>query len=365
MTDINTNQDISDFVKQYGFDAVKDLGVDIREYPHYKVLNYGIKSPKHHAIVDQCRALIVDNYGDVLCRSFDRFYNWGEDQKSNEFDISRAIVQEKLDGSIIMCWHNKYLHRWNVSTRSMAHAEGETNIGNSFYSIVERACRGQTDLAIEYLFFPLNRQYTHIFEITSPENRIVTPYSEYKLTYLASRCTVSGEYSYFTGYFKDVGINIPKEYSFSTVDDCIKAAKELPTLEEGYVAKIGDWRIKIKNPSYLAVATLRMNGAISPRRIARLVFAEDEEEYLQYFPEDRQFFQKYVDAYVELKAQLAQAQFNFSNIEDQKEFAVTIKDLPYKHFLFALRAGKNYVSVVDKMTDESKLNLLERMLEHG
>jgi len=60
----------------------------------------------------------------------------------------------------------------------------------------------------------------------------------------------------------------PVYSSFETIEDIEEALKDLPVLEEGYVCYIPEqqWRIKIKNPSYLAVAHMRVNGVISAKK---------------------------------------------------------------------------------------------------
>lgn len=49
--------------------------------------------------------------------------------------------------------------------------------------------------------------------------------------------------------------NRPKIYKFDTFENITNSLRDLPTFDEGYVCRINDWRIKIKNPSYFSDCT--------------------------------------------------------------------------------------------------------------
>jgi len=141
-------------------------------------------------------------------------------------------------------------------------------------------------------------------------------------------------------------------------ENIFKEMKNLPTLDEGYVCNHNGWRLKVKNPSYLAVAHLRENGIISPKRVAILVFEQDHDEYLFYFPEDHIFFDPYINAYKNMMKDITESIEKHKDIQDQKTFALIIKDLPCKNILFCLRKGNTFESICDKMNDNAKERLL-------
>ena len=146
---------------------------------------------------------------------FDRFFNYGEDQKSDLFDISEARVLEKIDGSLILIWWNPYLNEWTVSTRKMAHAEGETKFGNTFVDVV-RGILGSRKIEETFI-----KGHTYVFEMVSPETRVVKPYSKYALYALTMRNNKTGQESpsgaRVAAY--ELGLDVPKEYSFGTIED--------------------------------------------------------------------------------------------------------------------------------------------------
>lgn len=344
-------------------------GIVITHYPDRVVLNYNqVESPKFDKVCDECRGLILSypDY-DILCRSFDRFYNYGEGGyfEEDQFNILRAETQQKIDGSLINIYYDG--NRWCCATRKRAFAEGETNKGNTFKSVVEKAL----GFPIEEIVLPKN--YTYICEVVSPETRVVVPYKEYKLYLLAVRSNVTGEYLDKDNYDlarEKLQVEVPDVYKFNSFDEILKTVKELEPMSEegeGYVCydPVTQNRIKIKNPGYLAIAHLRENGAISNKRIAKLVFEQDYEEYLIVFPEDQEFFDPYIQAYERMIEDIRETYNKYKDIESQKEFALNVKDLSIGSIMFNLRKGLTLEQTFDNMTDRKKVELLETYKEES
>ncbi len=44
-------------------------------------------------------------------------------------------------------------------------------------------------------------------------------------------------------------------------------------------------------------------------------------------------------------------------IENQKEFALLVKDLPVSGILFRMKKGESYEQIVDRINDNSKINI--------
>jgi len=355
---------VQEILKERGLKGLEKYSIKVTEYDNYVVLNYNqIKSPKHKQVVKECRSLIIDkNNWKVLARGFDRFFNYGEDQHSKDFDITKAACWEKIDGSLVLVWFNPYENKWCAATRSLAHAEGLTPKGNSWLSVIERAFGDSINKKFEFV----PKENTYIFEVVSPETRVVKPYPTYDIFLLAIREAETGIEKpelkeWVAGH---LNVNRPKTYRFDSIDEIMKASKELDTFDEGYVCGILEngecWRIKVKNPAYLAIANFRNNGAISNRRIAMLVFRNDESEYLQYFPEDREFFEPYIQARKEFFNEINELWDLYGNIENQKEFALIVKDTRCANLLFSLKKGLTLEEALEKLSDSSKLQLLEK-----
>lgn len=94
---------VIDFIKEHGLEKLQEeLHIVVSDYPDRVVLNYSqIASPKLDPIVRECRALILRKSDwSIMSRSFDRFFNYGEDQNSDSFDITKATCAEKMDGCL-------------------------------------------------------------------------------------------------------------------------------------------------------------------------------------------------------------------------------------------------------------------------
>ena len=359
---------VQEFIKANGIMALADapLNIKVREYPEqgYFMLNYDqIESPKNNEITIECRSLIVDKDGNVISRSFDRFFNYGEmPEFYTDFDINRSIVAEKADGSLIKVYFSPATNRWEISTRSQAFGEGPHAIGGVFRDWVLRAM-GLTELEFQGAMVLFEQDVTLIMEYTGPENRIVTPYEKSEMVMLAVRNNVSGSYEdaqHYVDLLVGYGMNIrmAHEYKLETFDDILKAARDLPTLTEGYVVydPVSGKRVKIKNPSYVAVHHLRENGVPSIKRIFALVLENEQDEYLSYFEQDRPLFEPVIAEVEAYRQALMRNWETVKHIEDQKEFALAVQKFKGTPFFFnAKKAKTSAVHEFDEAPVEKKI----------
>lgn len=346
------------------FNKLKDkFGIKSNLYEDRLVLNYSqIDGDKHDTMSKECRALIL-HYPEtdkVMSRSFDRFFNYNEDPRTDEYNILKSKIYEKVDGSLISVYHDS--KELCIGTRSMAFAEGETPIGVSYKDLVLRVRPYLFDTINKRMNPKLVSESTFIFELCTPENRVVKQYDGDRLFLLGVRNKITGEFQ--DDWVVDqiagkLGFDRPEEIWLNSYEAIAKNISKLPAMDEGYVCNWDNWRIKIKNPAYLAIAHLRENGVISPKRIAKLIFLEDEEEYLGYFPEDKKYFDPYKDAYIDFRENLQYIWTCVKDIKDQKEFALEVKDLEISAFLFAMKKGLTYEEILGRTSDNRKLELLE------
>ena len=356
---------VQKYIQDNGLDSLeRDLGIVITRYDDRIVLNYSmLDSPKFHPVCDECRGLILSwPELNILCRPFNRFYNYGEGDffTEDEFNLNRMICSSKIDGSLINIYHDG--NDWCCATRKRAFAEGETAKSNTFKDVVDRAFPEWQDKMDTF-----SREFTYIYEVVSPETRVVVPYDDYYIYLLAMRSNVNGDFldvKAVDDVAKVLGVYRPKRYKFNNLDEIVKSSKELEPMDEegeGYVCfdHKTDNKVKIKNPSYLAIAHMRENGAISNKRIAKLVFERDYEEYLNLFPEDIEFFDPYIQAFYNMMEDLMKMWNENKDIEDQKEFALNVKDHKLASILFQLRKGLALEDMFDKLHDKKKQELLE------
>jgi len=347
-----------------------ELGIVVSKYGDRVVLNYSqISSPRFHPVCDECRALILSlpDYK-VVSRSFDRFYNLGElDHIIKDVDITKMITLTKEDGSLINVYH--WDEWWHASTRKQALGEGHSVYGTVFNDLFQNTL----EVPLNTLMRPFNKEYTYIFEVCTPENRVVKRYPKPSVFLLAIRNKNTGEYLSYdrlescAGAFNQRGanVNLPEKFTFKSFSDIKNAIENLPTLDEGYVLwneKTG-FRIKMKSPSYVAIHQIRNNGELSPKNISILIYKNEYKEYLSYYEEDKEFFVPYINAYNKMINEINTIYDKYKNIENQKEFALQVKDLPVAPVLFSMRKGQKLYDILDSFNDNRKLYLLEKYKE--
>lgn len=353
------------YIKENGIQKLnEEFGIMVKLYDEgLYVLNYDqINSPKANPIVMECRGLIIDHNFNIVSRSLDRFFNLGEQPDTQvHLDWSKAECAEKVDGSLIKIYNWK--GTWYCSTRGTAFAESNCNFGDSFKSLIFKALDCDDEGEFQHLCnLWLDADWTYILELTCRENRVVKSYDGYTLHYLASRHNQSSEFG--DDYEKQAALMIGAReinaYKFSSVDDCINTAKHLPDLEEGYVVyQAGKPVCKVKSPAYVAVHHIRGEG-LSPKRIMQLVLINEQDEYLNYFPEDEKFFTPYVEALQELLNDIVVVYDRFEGIIEQKEFALSVKDYPFSGVLFQARQKKkDVIETFHEQSEAFKMKLLE------
>ena len=345
---------VQKYLIENGIEKLKsEFKIKVREYEDRIVLNYDqIESPTFHEIVDECRNLILSKPDfNVVSQSFARFYNLGQGVQSKAgetisemriassngkiiftegFDICKALIQTKLDGSLISVYY--FGGKWNIATRSTAIGEGESNFGRTFAELFKTA---QEYKDLEMFLSKLSTvhiKHTWIFELTSPESRVVTPFSETHITLIGARNNETGDEldsEKLNFWAEQMKVKRPEQFKFSTLNDIVEFVNGRSWMDEGVVLVFeqpsgSHKRLKVKNLKYLAISHMRENGNISPKSIIRLILTNEQEEYLSYFEDDRKyvdFVQKEID---DVKNHLNEVYNKHKDIVVQKDFALAI-----------------------------------------
>lgn len=355
------------FIQEHGIHALTDgLGITIREHPDGLInLDYSqIDSPKLHPVVLECRGLIlVKDTLEVACRPMGRFFNYTEPGCTAVLDES-ADFYPKVDGSLIKIYY--FNGKWYIATRGTVFADNTTHMSDvTFADLVYRALHVDNHIHFSALADNyLNKNISYNFEVTSVENRVVTRYEGYTLTYLNSRITKTGEYIDQSDIVQKFGAKIQTPLKFKNAEEAVLYVDQLVDLQEGLVVyNNGMPSGKLKNTLYVHVHHSRGDGPITIKRIKNLIYEQDHEEYLGYFPEDTPLFQPYIAAYNNLFVRFAESWNDVKDIQDQKEFAIAVKDLPYKGLLFSKRQDveQSVTFMLSKLTTNSRYGLLDAL----
>lgn len=250
----------------------------IQEEGNLVMLKYNqINSDFAEPIVQECRGLILYKpTWDVVCFPFIKFFNYGE-AYAVEIDETELNIYQKIDGSLAKVWYFEGV--WRLSSNGVIDAsEVIMNDGVNFQSLFMR-CLNTYGLDWQSFTATLDKNYTYMYEMATPDNKVVISYDKYSLYYLGQR----NIHTFQEEYIPDTRIDNVKVYKFNSIEEIINSANELPDTEEGYVVRDKYWnRVKIKNPVYFMLHKIANNG--KPDFI-QYVLENNTEELLAYFPE--------------------------------------------------------------------------------
>jgi len=315
--------------------TIKDNGV-------YTILNYNqIDSDFTNPVVRVARGIIINDIEEIVCHPFDKFANYGESY-ADKIDWSTARVEEKRDGSIIKVWYAEGV--WHLSTNGMIDAF-ETDLptpmndcasfGSLFVIAAGNTCGSYGDFLKKIDPY---KNYTLMFELTSPWNRVVVPYTDTTITYIGARNKDTDQEELL-----DIGIKKPESYSFATFEDILENIQTLPFSKEGYVVVDANWkRNKVKSLAYVAAHHLKNNGIISYERAYELIKRNEQEEFLSYFPEYKEVFDEVREKYQHTLREIGKAQANAYNwlltCQTKKDFAMRVlgEDVHVRPYMFAV-----------------------------
>jgi hypothetical protein len=355
---LTTAQSFEQLTEQFAIKVkhYEDEGIVLLDY-------HMLDSPKLHPVVIECRSLILQfNTFDVVSRKFDRFFNYGEAlDYYHDFDLARSVIMEKADGSLIGVYHHN--GKWHISTRGMAFAEGEHVMGGTFREKVLDAF-GVSEEGFQQTFNGFPKDTTLVFEYTSPENRIVTKYEEPLMVLLsANNGKTEWEYAiaYKELYLMGLKFRPVSTYNASDMDAVVQLANSLPDLQEGFVIydPVSNKRMKVKSSLYVVAHAIRGNDPLPTKKnLLNLLFTGELDEFIAYFPEWAEKAEEVRSEVLLVQQGLAEAWNNYHQIEDQKEFALSIKNVKHNGILFQARKVETDITEVWKNLDiQKKINM--------
>lgn len=365
------------FIQENSFAKLaEDYGISITSdneaEPNLVCLNYDqIASPKSHPISQECRGLIINKDTlEIVSRSFDRFYNYGEvPEQTKKVDFSRALTFEKLDGSLINWYYNETRKQFVFGSRGTT--TGRSAITKSRHSYHHLIClalgvdvsdlnplvaedenwlnmvRYNEYLARinEHLAAQLCKGYTYITELVSPHINIVTQYTETAMYLLGTRHIATGDYinGSFDHETTPTIFSFPTVYPTSTLEEIMEViagmSRGTDALQEGVVVfdPANGIRTKLKNTVYLK-AHRNLGREIDEKSILELVAANEEAEYLTYYPTDAPLFTAYQEARQQviesLHTLIVRANECVTNGDNINVIAKWLKDEKNNEFIF-------------------------------
>ncbi len=352
--------ELQDYLRNWGLTRLcNEFKIKVnrhKDFPNLVCLKYSqLESPLDNKIVQQCRGIILDEKENwqIVSYPYDKFFNYGETQAAT-INWDNAIVYDKLDGSLMILYY--YQGKWQVQSSGTPDAIGQVH---------------SAKFSFKYLFWevwqqlgyelPTTKQHCFMFELMTPYNRIVVRQDSNKIVLHGVRNLKTLQEENPLNWAKKTGWEIVETYPLKDLKTVIDNSKYLDPMEsEGYIVCDEDFnRIKIKSSEYVAVSHMR--DGFSTRKLLDIVLTNEGEEFLNYYPEWQGLYDQIQSKYETLVKEIENVYLQHQDIANQKDFALTIKHLPYAGTLFALRAGK--VSSVKESLKNTSINKLEQLLD--
>lgn len=305
------------------------------------ILNYDEKAfntPKGW-IAHYCRGLVLageaGNYR-VIAKSFDRFYNLHENpeylQNSRQIDYSQSFeVQFKFDGSLILQYF--FDGKVRVNTRgSFAQSPISPLLNHTWEKVFNDSKK--EDFKQE---FPEDSDITYIYELCTPFNQVVEYYPDsFAICLGAVRKNGTEIQNVFQG----------QKYNCQNIDQVHALLQKLKPTQEGFI--ISQWdsvneiylRKKLKTKTWLELSHIKESSLSSNSKLWEVVMSGEKDEVASVFVHIKGRLDDLWNQYQDILAQVEEGYLKYKNIENQKEFAITIKDSKYRNCFFEIRSGK-------------------------
>ncbi len=268
----------------------------IRKKDQFVLFYYNqLSSDFTNEIVKECRGVILDSTDWTVARyAFKKFFNADEPNCDVKIDWASAVVSEKIDGSLVSAWWDKYQNKWRWATSKTIDAEDAPLLEDvncpfkNYQELINYAMRQQG-----YKEQNFCRSFTYNFELVSPYTRVVIEYPKPQLYFLCS--VENADLTELPSWDYPFDVLKPKVKKLSSYEECAQAAKELPWDEEGYVVrdKFGH-RVKIKSPEYVKAHYLRNNNVITKKKLIQIILDNEVDEFLTYCPDYEEALDKLI-----------------------------------------------------------------------
>lgn len=272
ITDDNGERHLAD-----GWESLFDMmGIGVKHdsnNPDICIFKYKPQADFNEPIVREARGIIIDvKKCEVLCWPFDKFGNWFEPYAA-KIDLSTAMAQEKIDGSLVKLWWHDGEWHWSTMNTIDARDAKVPYTGKTFYDLIQDAL-AKTKFNLDNF---IGSGSTHMFELVSPYTQVVVRHEETKLYYLGSRDISSGEESIYR-QLKRV-FDMPESYPVSDMAEIIEKAEQLDGHEhEGFVVVDANFnRVKVKSPEYVRIHHTMNNGFLRKEDAVRIIREFDTE----------------------------------------------------------------------------------------
>lgn len=231
----------------------------------------------------------------VIAYPMRRFFNHGQGASANiDWNASDLSILEKMDGTLIIVYADPFTDQWCVATRSVSEADLLMDNGlYTFRTLFEKALQATlapssyAGLSFQDWTAMLDKEITYCYELTTPLNRIVVSYPDYRITLIAAR-NIDTLQELEIEKLSSFGVPVVRSYQRMSVNELVEWVSTLnPMDNEGVVVRDGQFnRIKVKNPSYILYSKARDSLGHSERNCLEIILLGKEDDLIPYLPEE-------------------------------------------------------------------------------
>lgn len=301
------------------------------------ILNYTKAAPYTKGAFDNpavraARGLIINGDGQVIARPFDKFFNYGQEGAPQLSHDTPVYVSDKLDGSLGILY-------WTSDGKPAIATRGSFTSEMALHA-TELVQREYPELA------DLPRDYTYMFEIIYPENRIVVDYGDTDdIVLIGTRVVDNGGYLDTLSALKMLpSLSVTRDFGLMPLSEALTIKRENA---EGVVLRtMDDQFVKVKQEDYLELHRAVSNFS---KRFVWEKMAEGNNLYdiLDPLPDEfhdlaRQYWNELDRAWCALDDYLQEEWYDLphSTFTSRKDLALYIKDHPHKDLLFMISDDK-------------------------
>ena len=279
-------------------------------YSYSKSAQFAPRSVWSHMLC-LCRGLVLDDSYNIVARPLKKFWNIEEESafKIKELFNMEYTISKKIDGSLGILFY--YNGQWIWSTRgsfiSEQALEAEKIHNEKFYS-----------------YDILKKDYTYLFEIIYPENRIVVDYGDTRDLILLAIFNKNNEQEI---------LEYPSQYKCAELISKAQSPSELKSKnisnEEGYVLRFNNgYRVKIKFENYVMLHGI-ITECTNLRIWSALSSGEDWNSLIELIPDEfyagmQDIVNEFNISFNNMLSAAKEIVSRYSNFPSRKEFAIEV-----------------------------------------
>lgn len=349
----------------------------ISEDDGYVLFKYDqINSDFHEEICKEARGLILDTQDNfrVVRYAFKKFFNIDESYAAC-LDWDTVVATEKIDGSLMSVWFAR--GKWHLSTNGVIDAFKAEISGVSPYKTFGDLF--ESVLPLSWFANNISNYFAHMcytFELVSPYNKVVIDYPETKVYLLSIRnmnTLVEYPLDEVAEFAKRFNLTMPQFYYMNDEAGFRHLVEQMSEGHEGIVVRDeNDERVKIKTPLYFKLHKMAHNGNMTLEYLVSIVRANEQEEFLSYFPQYtnevlqlKEKHDKVFSALCEIKESVNRWLTRVNRVVDRqvrKDFSEWVKGQPYPFFLYFNELdNKNNLEILKTFSDEKYCSLLMKI----